>query len=104
MTHGESIIAKRTNERYRRALAAWAWLEAEMLSLDVKPKLSWSLAKVRFMAHSDIDVTVDRNGNTAARILVEQAVACACRRWSVTVDLLFEDDLPDENVALLHAS
>ncbi|MYA89010.1 MAG: nucleotidyltransferase domain-containing protein [Boseongicola sp. SB0662_bin_57] len=104
MTHWEDIIAKRTEERHRRALAAWGWLEAEMLSLNVKPTLFGSLAKERFMAHSDIDVTVDLNGNAAARVLVEQAVARACRRWSVPVDLLFEDDLSDENLALLHAS
>lgn len=105
MTRGEMIIARRTEERQGRALAAWAWLEAEMLSLGVKPTLFGSLAKGRFMAHSDIDITVDLKGNAiVARIAVERAVALACERWGVPVDLLFEEDLSAENVAMLHAA
>ena len=105
MTRGEMIIARRTEERQGRALAAWAWLEGEMLSLGVKPTLFGSLAKGRFKAHSDIDITVDLKGNAiVARIAVERAVALACERWGVPVDLLFEEDLSAENVAMLHAA
>ena len=76
-----------------------------MMSLGVKPTLFGSLAKGRFRAHSDIDITVDLQGQaTAARIAVDRAVAASCEKWDVPVDLLFEDDLTEENVAMLHAA
>ncbi len=89
MTHGEMIIARRTADRQAQALAAWAHLEADLKSLGVRPTLFGSLAKGNFMAHSDIDLTIDLQGRPpSVRIPIERMVA---------------DDLSDENVALLHA-
>ena len=105
MTRGDMIIARRTEERCARAVAAWDWLECELVSLGVRPTLFGSLANGRFRAHSDIDVTVDLKGRgTAARVAVDRAVARAHERWGVPVDLLFEDDLTKENVEILHAA
>lgn len=105
MTRGDMIIARRTEERFARAVAAWNWLERELVSLGVRPTLFGSLANGRFRGHSDIDVTVDLKGHgTAARVAVDHAVARAHDRWGVPIDLLFEDDLTKENVEMLHAA
>ena len=94
----ECMIRERTARRRETALACVAKIMAETKQEGVDIAVIGSMVTGRFRAHSDVDLLVRSDVDSAHRVRVERIVANAMRRTGIPYDLIFATDLSAEQL------